>query len=115
MFLGLTLIFLAWEGGWRVGRIALASCGWVLAALLPTLAVVGWYAAHGYLDELLFANVRSIELRGSVEWAVTLDRFRSPAIRIGLPSSVVLPVASAAALRGQVTGLLDVRCFLFLG
>src|SRR3546814_15379724 len=25
MFLGLTLIFLAWEGGWRVGRIALAS------------------------------------------------------------------------------------------
>src|SRR3546814_2976101 len=61
MFLGLTLIFLAWEGGWRVGRIALASCGWVLAALLPTLAVVGWYAAHGYLDELLFANVRRSE------------------------------------------------------
>src|SRR3546814_4949159 len=67
MFLGLTLIFLAWEGGWQVGRIALASCGWVLAALLPTLAVVGWYAAHGYLDELLFANVRSIGMRGSVD------------------------------------------------
>src|SRR3546814_5155538 len=73
MFLGLTLIFLAWEGGWRVGRIALASCGWVLAALLPTLAVVGWYAAHGYLDELIFANVRSIGMRGSVDWAVQHD------------------------------------------
>src|SRR3546814_13164317 len=85
--------------------IALASCGWVLAALLPTLAVVGWYAAHGYLDELLFANVRSIGMRGSVDWAVTLDRFRSQAMSIGLPLGGVLAVAAPASLRGQGPGL----------
>lgn len=115
MFLGLTLIFLAWEGGWRVGRIALASCGWVFAALLPTLAVVGWYAAHGYLDELLFANVRSIGMRGSVDWAVTLDRFRSQAMSIGLPLGGVLAVAVAASLGGQGPGLRDRRIIFVLG
>src|SRR3546814_19052110 len=102
--MGVTLILFAWEGGWLVGRIALASGGWVLAALLPTLAVGGWYAAHGYLDELLFANVRSIGMRGSVDWAVTLDRFRSQAMSIGLPLGGVLAVAAAASLRGQEIG-----------
>src|SRR3546814_5998463 len=69
----------------------------------------------GYLDELLFANVRSIGMRGSVDWAVTLDRFRSQAMSIGLPLGGVLAVAAAASLRGQGPGLRDRRIIFVLG
>src|SRR3546814_14311987 len=54
-------------------------------------------------------------MRGSVDWADTLDRFRSQAMSIGLPLGGVLAVAAAASLRGQGPGLRDRRIIFVLG
>jgi hypothetical protein len=48
--------------------LPLAAALWIVCALLPTLAVWGWYAAHGYNQAFVYANFLSIFDR--VGWPV---------------------------------------------
>jgi hypothetical protein len=66
-FFGCTHLWFAYrarartESGWL--RLAGATTMWALAGLAPTLAAIGWYAAHAELDAFWFANFASIGLR----------------------------------------------------
>ncbi|MBB4085357.1 ArnT family glycosyltransferase [Sphingomonas carotinifaciens] len=47
----------------RWPAIAAAALFWALIGLLPSLAALGWYWAHGWLQPFWFANITSIALR----------------------------------------------------
>jgi hypothetical protein len=74
MFFGLALLWFAWQRG--AGRTVLAAMagGWIFAALLPTLAAWGWYAAIGHGDAFVQANFLSILDRSSDGTGIVLKR-----------------------------------------
>ena len=77
----------------RQGAAWPATCAatllWIVAGLLPTLAVVAWYAVHGALDAFWFANVTSIFLRPGYPW----DQL---AMRLLGIAAVLLPLIACA-------------------
>jgi 4-amino-4-deoxy-L-arabinose transferase-like glycosyltransferase len=74
-FIGLAHGWALVRRGVRPGRLAGALLFWLLMGLLPTLAVIGWYEAHGQLAAWWFANLTSIGLRPGypvAEWGMRL-------------------------------------------
>src|SRR5512139_721230 len=64
VFLGCCWLRAAWRSR-RATALLLPGAVWVLAALAPTLLIAAWYAAHGHLDDFLYANFISALQRGS--------------------------------------------------
>ncbi|NYT42207.1 glycosyltransferase family 39 protein [Sphingomonas sp. R-74633] len=107
MFFGLALLWFGWQRG--VGRVALAAMAgaWIAAALLPTLAAWGYYAAIGHGDAFVQANFVSILDRTSDGVGITLKR-------LGWIALCLAPLGIAAWLgRGLARPVgEDVRRFL---
>ncbi|HWJ71183.1 MAG TPA: hypothetical protein VNS79_14165 [Sphingobium sp.] len=64
VYFGCALIWLAVRGGQRAGVLAGSITLWIGAALLPTLAALGVYAAMGQADAFIFANFLSVLAQG---------------------------------------------------
>ena len=74
-FFGMAHLVALRRGGARVGTVAAAAALWLGCGLLPMVAAIGWYAAHGQLDAFRFANFTSIALRPGYpfgEWSMRL-------------------------------------------
>lgn len=65
MVFGLLLLARGFADVWSYKRLGAAALLWVAAALAPTLAALGAYAAMGHAQEFIFANFLSIFERGS--------------------------------------------------
>jgi len=63
IFFGLVLTWRSWTMDRSWGRTAARALSWALIALVPTLAVIGWYVRAGHLDAFWYANFTSIFLR----------------------------------------------------
>jgi hypothetical protein len=74
MFFGLALLWCGWQRGARVGVLAAMGAAWIAAALLPTLAAWGWYAAIGQGDAFVQANFLSILDRHSDGTGIAIKR-----------------------------------------
>lgn len=68
MAFGLILLSRAFADVWSYRRLAAVAVLWMAVALLPTAAAAAWYAAHGYLDQFVYANFLSIFERESDGW-----------------------------------------------
>ncbi|MEP9359689.1 hypothetical protein [Sphingomonas sp. KR3-1] len=91
LFFGLALLWLGRERGVAPGVLLAMGAGWVAAALLPTLAAWGSYAAIGQGDAFVQANFLSILDRGSDGVGITLKR-------LGWMLLALAPLAVAAGL-----------------
>jgi 4-amino-4-deoxy-L-arabinose transferase-like glycosyltransferase len=74
LFFGLALLWLGWQRGARPGVLVAMGGAWVAAALLPTLAAWGYYAAIGQGDAFVQANFLSILDRSSDGTGIVLKR-----------------------------------------
>ncbi len=63
VFFGLWILVREWRAGVRPSQIAARAGVLAAIALLPTLAVMGYYAAIGQFDAFLYANFESIIAR----------------------------------------------------
>ncbi len=59
VMLGCCWLYAAWRAGRGVALLPLAML-WILAALLPTLLAMAYYAAHGHFQEFFYANFVSV-------------------------------------------------------
>ncbi|QCE32712.1 hypothetical protein FAI41_03455 [Acetobacteraceae bacterium] len=60
IFLGCFLLFLLWHSQKKIQALCLNGIFWILASLLPTLLVIGFYLKIGQFDAWYFANILSI-------------------------------------------------------
>lgn len=74
VFFGLALLWFGWQRGVARGWLAAMGAAWIAAALLPTLAAWGWYAAIGQGDAFVQANFLSILDRNSDGTGIALKR-----------------------------------------
>jgi len=74
VFFGLALLWRAFRLGMRPAAILGSALLWILAALLPTLAALAWYAQIRHLDAFLYANFESIFQRDTVPPKKLLSR-----------------------------------------
>lgn len=100
MFLGLFLIHQGYRSGWSHRRVVAAALLWVASAMLPSVVAMACYAANGHLDAYFFANFQSLALKSADPLPVTLDRFRSAMLRVGLPIAGALAATGWACWRG---------------
>jgi 4-amino-4-deoxy-L-arabinose transferase-like glycosyltransferase len=75
VFFGLALLWFGWQRGVGRGLLAAMGAAWIAAALLPTAAAWGYYAAIGHGDAFVQANFLSILDRSSDGFGITLKRF----------------------------------------
>lgn len=74
VFFGLALLWLGWQRGAGWGVLAAMGGAWIAAALLPTLAAWGYYAAIGHGEAFVQANFLSILDRSSDGAGITMKR-----------------------------------------
>lgn len=82
IFLGVTLVWLAWRAAPRRIAILADMAVWIGLALAPTLAAFGWYAIHGQAHAFLYANFTSIGLRHDDASGSPLDNLQDMALRL---------------------------------
>jgi len=106
LFLGLALLWIAYRSGRPVSLLVLDAAIWCVAALAPTLLAALFYAAIGHFHEWLFANGRSILLRGQDPLPVRMHNLRHLII-ILLPLLLPLLLRWSVRPRQSVQALLD--------
>lgn len=89
MFLGLWLMWREWRLGSAPARVIAYGAAMVTAAVLPTAAAWGWFAAIGHGDAFIYANFTSILSRGSEPWF----RLLGAALKASLILSALLILA----------------------
>lgn len=95
-FVGLAHGWFLRRAGARWSGVAAAMVWWGALGLLPSIAAVGWYAAHGALHAFWFANVTSIGLRAGYPW-------NQLAMRLLGIVAVLSPLIAGVALAGPRT------------
>ncbi|MBB4840231.1 4-amino-4-deoxy-L-arabinose transferase-like glycosyltransferase [Sphingomonas kyeonggiensis] len=91
VFFGLALLWFAGQRGAGRGALVAMGAAWIAAALLPTLAAWGWYAAIGQGDAFVQANFLSILERSSDGTGIVLKR-------LGWMALLLAPLGIAAWL-----------------
>ncbi|SFP34969.1 hypothetical protein [Sphingomonas rubra] len=101
-FVGLAHVWALRRAGGRPVRVALVATGWMLAGLLPTLAVVAAYARLGpdALHAFWFANFVSITLRHAYPPALVVANLGSI---VGQIAPLLVPAIIAIARPGRST------------
>ena len=114
IWLGSTLLWLAWRARWTWPRRGGAALAWIGAALLPTLAALGWYAAHGHLDAYVFANFLSIAAKGS-DGSVGAEALRAAKtlLRLGVPFGVAIVLLGVSVAKASPVTMSRPLAFVF--
>lgn len=124
LFFGCCWLVIAWRAGSR-RWLPLLATSWVCAAVLPTAAAAAWYAAHGHLEEFVFANFVSVFRRGPTSSAVLMLRIAGMSL-LAVPLLACIRVPSLPArdpgrvafrftlgwLVASMVGMLALRSFL---
>ncbi len=94
---GMMLLWAAFKRKTPVFCTAILTLSWVVIALIPTVAVISYYAYIGHFNEFMFANFQSLGLRGAPpSMAVLTDFFVGMAI-------IILPLTFAfVGLQGRI-------------
>lgn len=100
-WMGMALLWCAWRQRMPIGAIISYAAVWIAAALLPTLAAIGWYAAIGQLDAYIYANFGSVFVKGSVGEADQLSRHIEALRRFGLPFVAAAALLVFGAIRNR--------------
>ncbi|WP_375381164.1 hypothetical protein [uncultured Sphingomonas sp.] len=106
---GLWLLWAEWRAARSVPSLLARGGAWIAAALLPTLMVLGFYAAIGRTQAFLYANFLSILQRGSDPWS---EQARNGMIAIGILAPLVL-LALAGVARAEDRETAHRRHFLY--
>lgn len=104
VFLGLTLLWRSWRSSHAVGRAMVDAMLWAGIALMPTALALGYYAAHGYAAEFIYANFLSIGARTSDPTPEVLGRLGHAWMSVHLPMIAVLLAALLEPWRGFARG-----------
>jgi 4-amino-4-deoxy-L-arabinose transferase-like glycosyltransferase len=92
MFFGCWFLWRLWQSGATPLRLLGIAASYILVALLPSIAAVGWYAATGHLDAFVQANILSIFQRQPMP-ASELHIYRIYIGVTALPLALCLPFA----------------------
>ncbi|MCH4090466.1 hypothetical protein [Acetobacter sp.] len=113
VFLGIFLLWSDWRAGNPLNAILRDGFLWCLLALVPTLAVAGFYYADGHGQDWLFANADSIFLRGT-RTAATLRDNKLRMLSITLP--LIIPAVAGCwwGLKSAVAEKSTVMAFRYL-
>lgn len=110
---GLILVWLAWR---RHGIFVAVGCAlvWSGIALLPTMLVLGYYAALGRAHAFLFANFLSVALRASEPASLLLPRLVEILKVVVLPLALGLAGVAARLMGRRGLSLTPVHRFILL-
>lgn len=106
---GLWLLWAEWRARRSIPMLVVRGGVWIAAALLPTLLVLGFYAAIGRAQPFLYANFLSILQRGSDPWS---EQAHNGLVAIGILAPLVL-LTLAGVARAQAWEIAHRRHFLY--
>lgn len=97
VFFGLALVWWQWRTTGRMAATLAQACVFIGIALIPSAAVLGYYATIGQTQAFLYANVFSVAARGNAPWPELLQRL---GMIVGLLSPLL--VTLGVAERGRL-------------
>ncbi len=74
VFFGLALVWWQWRTTGKIAATLVQALVFVGIALIPSAAVLGYYASIGQLHTFLYANVFSVAARGNAHWPELMQR-----------------------------------------